>query len=650
MRPTTLYRLTFIAICVTGFFLRLQVATHMSWLYDEIVYVKWLGEWFSANAFSYVFQLWHTTYPPSSPYFANPPLPMLFYGMAIDLGRPFHMDPLLAARLVNVCFGTALIALVYRFASLWLAAPGRLMAAFFCATSPVLVALGGSSYQETVAAFFGLLALYLIVSRSDALTLVRLGVICLVTALAMLCKLTNLYVFFGVTALAIIAAARGRLRMAYAAAVPFAVVAIAAILWAGARDPHHIAGVIHYVTAARPADHLGPEYPRGEKPLYYALMIFGTMPSAMAAFLIVGLAFLIATALKQRRWTPAAIWIASTAVVVCTLPYLVAMSTRHEIALPLCAVAILTGFSADALWRRMQDGGRALGLATLAVASASVFAMPPGLINTFNNALVGRLDADRLYSSGDGAGLDLVAAWVNANTQRNAVISSTASYALAEYLRDGRTVRAIFTNSRPAEIDGTACLVIPHPYLASAHTELQDTARAYRLVAQIPSSAYPLYSIYSTGVAIGDVLPITAAFTAQFVDATPSQTSHPLAYRGTIDSNGYAAFVSGAEPLRGDALQIRLHRNAGELVYVDLMNYTGSEWLRSVIPTNGPLDGTFVIRYRDMTAPGTTAPAFFQRLHGAPVRLRIAIDAQGRKRRYAAIGIVSSAMVTELRG
>lgn len=498
MGVTALNRIALVIICVAGFFLRLQVATHTSWLYDEIVYVQWLGQWFAAHAFAYVFQLWHTTYPPQSPYFANPPLPMLLYGLAIDLFGPLHVAPLLAARLVNVAFGTGLIVLVYRFAGLWLSAPGRLIAAFFAATSPVLVALGGSAYQETIAAFFGLLALYMLIKRADALTIKRLGAVALVTAVAMLCKLTNLYVFFAVTLAAFGLAMRGRLKPLYALALPFAIAVIVAVLWAGARDPHHIAGVIQYVTAARPADHLGPEYPRGEKPVYYMLMAFGTMPSFAALFLAAAILLLAASALHARRWTPGTVWIAATAFVLCTLPYLVAMSTRHEIALPVCALAIVAGFGADAMWKHLRDGSRAVLSAALVVSTASVFAVPPGLLNAFNNALVGRVNADRLYSSGDGAGLDLVADWVNAHTPPDSVVASTTSYALGQYLRDGRSVKAIFTISQTGDVDGSSVLVIPHPYLASAHTPLQDTARAYRLIAQIPSNADPLYAIYDS--------------------------------------------------------------------------------------------------------------------------------------------------------
>lgn len=498
MGDTAFRRLALVLICVTGFFLRLQVATHTSWLYDEIVYVQWLGAWFAAHGLAYVFQLWHTNYPPSSPYFANPPLPMLLYGIAIDVFTPLHITPLLAARLVNVAFGTGLIVLIYRFAGLWLGTPGRLAAAFFAATSPVLVALGGSSYQETIAAFFGMLALYLAVQRAGALTPARLTAVALVAALAMLCKLTNLYVFFALAAGAIVLAVRGKVKPLYALVLPFAIVAICAILWAGARDPHHIAGVINYVTAARPADHLGPEYPRSEKLVYYVLMAFGTMPAAVAVFLIAAIAALVAQAVHLRRWTPAAVWIATTIFVLCTLPYLVAMSTRHEIALPVCGLAIVAGFCTEYFWRRLSEGTKALGVAALAVAALSVFAVPPGLLNAFNNALAGRVQADRYYSSGDGAGLDLVAAWVNANTPHDAVVASTTSYALGQYLKDGRTVKPIFTITKPGEVDGSACLVIPHPYLASAHTPLQDTARAFRLVAEIPSHADPLYSVYDT--------------------------------------------------------------------------------------------------------------------------------------------------------
>lgn len=639
------------ALCLLAFLLRLSVALKMSWLYDEIVYVQWLGDWFAAHGLAYVFQLQHTIYPPSSPYFANPPFPTLLYGLAIWLLHPAGVPDLLAARFVNVVFGTALVVLVYRVASIWLGAAGRITAAFFAAAFPVLVALGGSSYQETIAAFFGIWAISMF-ARCATGEQKRWIVYALpvVLALALLSKLTNLYVYAGLTAASVYLATRRVMPWRIALATAIGAPLVCAILWAGARDPHHIAGVIHYVTAARPADNLAPVYPSAEKPVYYVLMMFGTMPLAVSLLVAFGVVFFTVDAAIRRRITPAFAWIAATLAVLATLPYLVGMSTRHEIALPACAMAIVAGFCADRF--RLAFAQRPFltgaGAAVLALSTAAAYLMPIGLLNTYNNRLVGGISSVSLYSSGDGAGLDTVGKWLDTHTRSGAEISSTASYALAQYLTAGRTIRPAFTNSSAAAFEGTSWLVVPLPYLADKQTVLAKTAQGYAVAGRLPSDRYPLYVIYRVKNA-RYVLHSARTFTAETFRAQPpyARTTLPLAYRGSVSDGGYVSFNSALHPVEGNAIAVTYRKNRGTIIYVDVTDPSGARYMRGAVAPSAPDSGTSIVPYERMTGFSEHGPGSvtIDALRSGAVRLRLSADAQGLKSRTDDVQILRAGSV-----
>ena len=159
-----------IAITLVGLILRIIALRKTSWLYDEIVYVNWLADWFSRHGVQYVFQWQHTLFPPRSPFFADPPLVPLLYGAAISALSSFKLPDLTVARSVSAALGTATIPLSYAVARNWFGRSASLMSSFYIATSPTLVVLSGTAYLDGAALFFGLAAIcYFLKTRMNSL-------------------------------------------------------------------------------------------------------------------------------------------------------------------------------------------------------------------------------------------------------------------------------------------------------------------------------------------------------------------------------------------------------------------------------------------------------------------------------------------------
>lgn len=621
-------------ICSLGFALRLAALIRTCWLYDEIVYVDWLGHWFAVHTFQYLLQWQHILYPPRSPYFANPPLVPLIFGVAMRWLSPFGVPALISARIVSLIAGTLLLPLTYRLARLWYDRVGSLAATFFVATSPTLVVLSGTAYLESVALLLGTLAFYAFVKAGYARTTrMWVGTIVLV-ALALLAKATNVIVAGAIQIYyARLALARSAPPWMAVSFFPAAYLACA-ILWAGARDPHQIAGTLSYLFGERPASHLGPTYSRWEYPIYYWLMFIGSQSTFVLAALAFGSFLVIREAVSKGRATAGVYWIAATAAVLTGLPLLVGFSSRHELATAEECGALAFGAGFEMIGRVGARTVRVVALVVVPLATAVFFATPPAAWNSFNNILVGGARSESWYMSGDADGSDLVAAWLNAHSPPGTVVASPASHSLNKYLEGGRTAMPSLTSVTDADLRGVDYVALPAAYLHSIPTPLSLAARGMDEVASFPSDSQPYFVLFRRPTNFLPLSDLDGLFefkavrsTVSTVDATP-----PLRYAGTIGRYGWITFESPPVPFEGDAIVYRVKADANVFLAVDVISLDNRRYMRYLYPLRTRRWSSQYIRFQWMgTDPGDLnpadngiRPAFFQH---KMVRIRISVEA-----------------------
>lgn len=496
--------LAIVGITVAAALPRWLVAVQMAWLNDEVLFVDWLGTWFSQNGLAYIFQWQHTFYPPMSPVFANPPLFPLLVGGALDLAVTFHVATLLAARLISLVAGVLACGLVtwtgYRLGGI----RSGILAGGLLAVLPVAVVASATAYVEgllalEVAALLALLVEYRIAPRRGLVIAAAI-----VSGFGILTKLTFLPLVLGAVVVVALSG-RGRKRcFANSALYLVLTVLVPVVCWSGARDPHHIAAVVDYVVSLRPNDGLTQTFPLAKRLVYYPILVVGTLPDILPG--IAGLGLILAVwRLIRRRSIDAGLAVVGGL----GLLYLgfitlaIGPSSRHQIAAlePLLAVgsARLVVLLLDLL---PLDAARTLvALAILAGSAFPVLRIPAGELNAFSNDLVGgpwgSLD---YYLSGDGEGIDQVGAWLNANTPPGSLVASVAqNYNLQKYLVGGRRVVPVF-NNEPMEAAGARGASIVVLYTSQVwsgnETAVAASARAMAPRAVIDVAGAPDFLIY----------------------------------------------------------------------------------------------------------------------------------------------------------
>lgn len=493
------------AIIALGIGLRLALALTVGYLYDEIVFVDWVGSWFADHLTGYAFQLWHSSYPPQSPSFSNPPFAMYLYGIAIAVGRALGSTfSLFSARLVNVTFFVPLALLVYGLARQWLPAAYALVAPAFVAVAPPLVVAGGTTYVEQIAVTFALAALLALVR------FVRLGkqtlfwVAAFFSALALLSKLSILPYEIAFLGLLGWAAWQKRISWVYCAAFPIVSLAVIYVLWSGARDIHQLQAAYGYVTQRRDNPGLRSLYPTWYKIVYYPVMLFGTQ-AALTSFAFIAVALDVVQRSMRRALSrgEAMIW-GCILLALVPLALLVGFSTRHQITVVLPLLGVALAFWAARVAARIPRTPR-LGRAVACVASAALvlspFAVSPRYWPSFTNVLVGRLDSEKVFASGDGELIRDVDAWLANHASKRGKIGILYGVFLAQkYANPELRTRldAVYESDteRTLMLRGIRYVVLPRDAMSFQSFSLRDVISNLVPIGIVYALHQPFYYIY----------------------------------------------------------------------------------------------------------------------------------------------------------
>lgn len=504
------------AVGVIALALRLHVLRLQGWLADEIVYVDWIGRWFAEHFLEYLLQWQHTVYPPQSPDFANPPLPMWLVAGGIKLAELIGLSNLHGGRLVNAVLGTLTCLAVLRLGARYWSPEVGLIAGLLQAVAPVALATDGSAYMEptlTLLSVVGLAAFLAYLERPSWRAAAILGTI---AGLAVLSKFT-IVPAVGLAGLAVLWGAwNAPRRLGHAALYGLIAALLPPLLWAGLRDPNHIQGALRFILVVRSNSGLLLDYTPLERVWYYPAMLIGTMPLAEVPFFLVGLG--IGGALVARRVlgigggatarpvAPTAALLILFSVQLAFTALMVRGSTRHHLLYLVPLASILAASAADWLATRLPAALGAWRPAVLGLWLASVAApallVPGALINLYNNELVGGLAGSlRLYNSSDGTGLELAAQWLNRNTPPSARIAALAyDYVLDKYLTDGRRALPLFLNDGLEGVGPRGAdyaLLYTLNFQQGRPTTTVEQLRNARPVHQVVALGAPIINVYA---------------------------------------------------------------------------------------------------------------------------------------------------------
>ncbi len=282
------------AAVLLGVVLRIYEALHLPWRDDEINYVAWTGQWFSSHLFSYIFQFQQHVYPPQSPYFANPPLAMWFFGVAIFAGKGLGVSALTSARLMSVVFSLVTNVMIWRVGRRWLSEGTAVFAAAAFALFPLAIVTGASAFIEPLLTLELVLALDAYLRLKDSITTRRTLYLGATLAASLLTKFSYGVVFFLIGLVALIHLVRSGHRRRAAVLIASSVVT-PFVVWSGYRTPSQYHGVFSFLFAKYSSSGLVIDWWR------YPLSLVASFPLAMLAAWLVMVVSPLAFPLFMRR-------------------------------------------------------------------------------------------------------------------------------------------------------------------------------------------------------------------------------------------------------------------------------------------------------------------------------------------------------------
>lgn len=631
-------------VLLLGVFLRVRLATATGYLYDEIVFVDWIGQWFSHHLLEYIFQFQHTHFPPQSPSFSNPPFAMYFYGVAIAGGRAIGIHPLLAARLVNVACFPILGISTYALARRWLTRAAALVAVSFLTILPAMVLAGATAYVEQIAVTWSIIAILCLTRYCEHPSPKMLIALIVCTALALLSKLSVAPYAAIIFVTLAVQAYRKRIPRFAPVAFPLGILAFAVISWAGARDVAQLTAAYSYVVSRRDAPALPSPYPRWFKLFYYPLMVFGTQSAVTALACAIAMASALIDAARRRLSRDTAFAWLALIVVLLPLSFLVGFSTRHQITVVLPLLAIALAFGSDRLlaatwFRTLPNSVKAASGILFALLALSPFASPPACWPAFTNVLVGRLRSEALFATGDGDLLDRVGAWINEKTPHRAKIGSLYGvYILEKYVESTHSIVPVFegdtwTNLTMEKLD---YIVVPRDVLSFVSFPLQRVLANLAPAAVINVCGQPYYYIYA-------IHPRLSVVSGPLLLSGRDQKGTDARVDERLARNALRAFVSGRVKFAGDGITVQFRTNHMAQFYVDLMDSAMWRYRRFQWPSLR--DSTLFIPYSAFSSPKDVPPITFTDLQAEKGVVRVVMVANERALHHVDIRGVSMARV-----
>jgi 4-amino-4-deoxy-L-arabinose transferase-like glycosyltransferase len=490
-----------VLIFLLAFVLRLVAAFKLAWRPDEIVYVDWIGNWFTGHFFSYFFQFFHRTYPVNSDIFGNPPLAMWAMSIGIWVAKTFGFKLLLGARLVNVILGSLSAVLIFKIGKKWFNFQTGLGSALAFSLLPIVVANNGSAYLETLLILLILISfeMYLrIIHSRKKRDFILLGIS---LGLAVLTKFVAVPIVILYFILIPLFSLKARPFWKYYIIFLVLTIILPFALWAGLRDPAHISGMIslykNKLYSPYPTTYLFPIF------RYYYLMLIGITPPIIVLPALAMVVLIVRNIIKDS-WKKYSKEISLLSIVVVYLAYnsvFTGYGGSHQLLAVIPFILILAALGWDWLLGLIKNVYQKYLVIAVSIICLilPLSAFRPELWSQYASSFVGGPnEAYKLYTVGiGGEGVPEIADWINQNTPENSRTAIVAyDWLLNKYLNN-RTATSLFLQEglAGAMSRGADYIVLPRQYMEGAIGK----------TAQELSNLEPVYSYTEKGILMANI-------------------------------------------------------------------------------------------------------------------------------------------------
>jgi len=492
-------------IFILAFVLRLIASLKIAWRPDEIVYVDWIGNWFSIHFWGYFFQFSHQTYPPESNIFGNPPLAMWIMTIGIVIAKKVGISILLGARLINVVIGSIVALYLFNLGRKWFNLRVGIFAGAAFALLPVVVTNNGTAYLETLLSLLVVLALevsYRYITSNKTIYLYLLG---LILGLSILVKFVDIPFILGF--LLIIPIFSKKTKKFWRDFFIFMAIMIltAVVLWSGFRDWQHIKG-LYMLYSEKLFSPYQTEFPFSIFKYYY-LMLIGILPPIIVIGVLSEVALLIRNTL-QKGWQKFRLELIILILLILYIAYnslFTRYGASHQL-LPLIPLAVLLAALGLEKIIGLISGVwlKTIGVIVILICLAlPLTAFKVEYWNLYASSFVGGADeAFHLYSAGlGGEGVPEIAAYLNENTPKDARIAIVGyDWILKKYLKDERSATPLFLNDGlfGATSKAAEYVVVPRPFMEGKQTEMWTYF----------AKQVPIYTVREKGIMIAQIYKI----------------------------------------------------------------------------------------------------------------------------------------------
>jgi len=491
-------------IFILAFVLRLIASLKIAWRPDEIVYVDWIGNWFSTHFWSYFFQFYHHIYPPQSNIFGNPPLSMWMLTLGIVVAKKFGFSLLLGARVVNVLIGSISALLIFNFGRKWFNLWVGLIAGIAFSLIPIIVANNGTAYLETLSVLMIVLALefsFRFISSAKRINLFLLGI---VLGLSVLIKYIDFPLILGfLVAIPLFSDKDKNFWKNYLIFIGIIILTVT-VLWSGMRDPNHLKE-LYWLYTNKLYSPFPTEYPFPVFKYYY-LMLIGILPPVIIIGALVEILLLVRNMI-QKSWRDFKFDIIITGLVIIYIAYNSAFATYgapHQL-LPLMPLGIiLAALGLNKLYLLVADLWLKVVFSVLVLLCLALplTAFRPEFWSLYASSLVGGTNNSfSLYNVGvGGEGVPESAAYLNQNAAKDSRISVIAyDWIIKKYLQN-RSATSLFQKEGifGATARGADYAVVARPFMEGKQTE---TWLEF-------SQMDPIYSVKEKGIVLANIYKI----------------------------------------------------------------------------------------------------------------------------------------------
>jgi 4-amino-4-deoxy-L-arabinose transferase-like glycosyltransferase len=490
-----------LSIFLLAFGLRLLDAFKLAWRPDEIVYVDWLGNWFTEHFWQYIFQFFHKTYPIQSNIFGNPPLAMWVMTIGIWMAKGLGLSGLLGARIINIILGSLTALYLFYFSKKWFGVLVGVFASLSFALLPIAISNNATAYLETLLTLLLVISLELIFGYLLTKKSIYLYILGIVLGLCFLTKYAALSLILGyLIAIFAFATRKEKFWRDYFIFILITVFT-PVIIWSGLRDPQHITG-LYWLYKYKLYSPFLAKFPFPVFRFYY-LVLIGILPP----IIIIGTATQIITLAKniiEGKWKKYQNEIIILGLIIIYLAYnsvYARYGAPHQLLpiLPFVLILAALGFEQiikflSPLWARIS----AFAIIIICLI-LPLTAFKPEFWGLYSSALVGGTDrAFRLYTVGvGGEGVPEIAKYLNENTPKDSRIAIMAyDWLLLKYLKD-RTATSLFLEEgiEGATARGADYIVLPRSFMDGV---LGKTAKEL-------SKLEPIYTVSEKGVVLAKI-------------------------------------------------------------------------------------------------------------------------------------------------